>query len=148
MEKYHYKEEEAQALNDFIMPMLEYYPERRVTAQSMLNHPWLSMPANFDYIMSDREYERMIMIKKNKKEKIGVEEVSTADIIESDNEVNQADDEDNEDFFTDDSMESEDSCGEADIINIQNFNNSFAAYGQHVNLAALDRANPQFQKMK
>jgi len=58
-----------------------------------------------------------------------------------------ADDEDNEDYISDD-LESDDSCEDADIINIQNFNNSFAAYGQHVNLAALDRANPQFTNMR
>ena len=147
MEKYRIKEAEAQGLTEFLMPMLNYYPERRATAQSMLNNPWLNMPANFDYMMAEREYERMIMIKKNKKERVqSSDEVSVADIVESDNELNQADDEDNEDYMSDDIDESEDSCDDADVINIQNFNNSFAAYGQHVNLAALDRANPQFQK--
>jgi serine/threonine-protein kinase SRPK3 len=148
MEKYRIKENEAGALTDFLMPMLNYYPERRATAQSMLNHPWLYMPANFDTQMSEREYERMIMIKRNKKEKAPVEEPSKIDLIESDIEVNMADEEDNEDFLTDEDNESDESCEEGDIINIQNFNNSFAAYGQHVNLAALDRANPQFSKMK
>ena len=33
-----------------------------------------------------------------------------------------------------------------ETINIQNFNNSFAIYGQHVKLSALDKANPQFAK--
>ena len=149
MEKYRIKESEAQALNDFLMPMLNYYPERRATAQNMLNHNWLNMPANFDYLMSEREYERMIMIKRNKKgEKKDAEEPTTIqDIIDSDNDINMADSEDNEDYMTDE-VESEDSCEDAELINIQNFNNSFAAYGQHVNLAALDRANPQFHKMK
>lgn len=148
MEKYRIRENEAQALTDFLMPMLDYYPERRATAQSMLNHHWLNMPSNFDYLMSDREYERMIMIKRNKKEKTQPEEPSVSDIVDSDNDLNMADSEDNEDYISDEVNESEDSCEDADIINIQNFNNSFAAYGQHVNLAALDRANPQFHKMK
>jgi serine/threonine protein kinase len=149
MEKYRIKESEALALADFLMPMLEYYPERRATAQSMLAHPWLNMPANYDYLMSDRENERMMMIKKNKKEEnVNVtEETATSDIIESENELNLADDEDNEDYLSDEMDESEDSGAEPDI-NIQNFNNSFAAYGQHVNLAALDRANPQFCRRK
>lgn len=145
------KEKEALALTDFLMPMLEYYPERRATAQSMLSHPWFNMPANYDYLMSDREYERMIMIKKNKKEdnvNVNVtDDTATSDIIESENELNLADDEDNEDYLSDEMDESEDSGAEPDI-NIQNFNNSFAAYGQHVNLAALDRANPQFCRRK
>ncbi len=142
------KETEAMGLTEFLMPMLNYYPERRATAQSMLSNPWLNMPSNFDYLMTDREYERMIMIKKNKKEKAPVEETASTDIVESDNEINQADDEDNEDYMSEEMDETEDSCGDADVINIQNFNNSFAAYGQHVNLAALDRANPQFHKLK
>jgi serine/threonine-protein kinase SRPK3 len=146
MEKYRLKEAEAKGLADFLMPMLDYHPERRATAQQMLSHYWLNMPANFEYLMSEREYERMIMIKKNQK-KVKHEDSSTCDVKESDSDLNQADDEDNEDYFSEDE-ESEECYEEADIINIQNFNNSFAAYGQHVNLAALDRANPQFDKVR
>lgn len=131
------------------MPMLQYYPERRATAQQMLSNPWLNMTPNYDYYMTEREYERMIMIKKNfKKEKAAPDEIIIPDVVESDNELNMADDEDNSDYMSDDADETEDSCEDADIINIQNFNNSFAAYGQHVNLAALDRANPQFDKVR
>lgn len=149
MEKYRMKESEAAAFADFLMPMLEYYPERRATAQKMLSHPWLNMPANYEYLMSEREYERMLMIKKAKKEEnvTVTEETATSDIIESENELNLADEESNEDYISDEMYESEDSGAEPDI-NIQNFNNSFAAYGQHVNLAALDRANPQFCRRK
>lgn len=148
MEKYKIKEHEAEGLTSFLMPMLEYYPERRATAQQMLAHPWLNMPANLDYKMSEREYEAMIMKKKNKKKKKLNEEGATADVIESDNDINMADDEDNEDINSDDPEENSDSSfEEPDLINIQNFNNSFAAYGQHVNLAALDKANPQFKKV-
>ncbi len=147
-EKYRIKEHEALALTDFLMPMLEYYPERRATAQEMLSSPWLNMPPDFDYKMSDREYERMIMIKKNVKKEKGIsDEAVSNDIIESDSEINMADDEDNEEYISDDYVDSDDSCENPDLINIQNFNNSFAAYGQHVNLAALDRANPQFEKV-
>lgn len=148
MEKYRIKEEEAKALNDFLMPMLNYHPERRATAQDMLKHPWLNMPDNFEYRMTEREYERMIMIKKSYKKEKALEDNNAADVIESDVENHMADDEDNSEFMSEEYNETEDSCEEPDIINIQNFNNSFAAYGQHVNLAALDRANPQFSKTK
>jgi hypothetical protein len=144
MEKYRLKEAEAVGLSDFLSPMLEYYPERRATAQQMLNHYWLNMPANFDCLMSEREYERNLMMKRNQK-KENAEEDTEGDVIESDSELNVADDEDNDEYES--SEEDDDICqDEADIINIQNFNNSFAAYGQHVNLAALDRANPQFTR--
>lgn len=36
-------EEEAKALTDFLRPMLNWYPEKRATAQQMLDHPWLKM---------------------------------------------------------------------------------------------------------
>jgi serine/threonine protein kinase len=150
MEKYRLKEAEAHALNDFLLPMLNYYPEKRASAQQMLNHYWLSMPANPDYHMSEREYERMLMIKKaQKKDKTLQDDFAIADVIESSDELNQADDEDNSEYVSDELEESEDGYLEdPDLINIQNFNNSFAAYGQHVNLAALDRANPQFDRVR
>ena len=146
------KEIEAQMLSDFIMPMLEYYPEKRVSAQELLKHPWLNMPAEFDYIMSDREYEKMMMIKKNaKKEKNANlnsnEDNTKQDLVESDVEKNMADDEDNEEISGEDDSDDSFVVDNPDQIHIQNFNNSFAAYGQHVNLAALDRANPQFDKI-
>jgi serine/threonine protein kinase len=149
MEKYRVKESEAEGLNDFLMPMLQYFPEKRASAQDMLSHPWLTMEPNFEFKMSDRDYERMMMIKKNTKKEKPADDVVVADIIESDAEINMADDEDNEEFISDEVYESDsDVCEEEpDNINIQNFNNSFAAYGQHVNLAALDRANPQFSKV-
>ncbi len=148
MEKYRLKENEAKGLTDFLLPMLEYYPERRATAQQMLSHYWLTMPANFEYHMNEREYERLMMIKKSQK-KERTEDTSASDVIESDNELNMADDEDNDQYISSEDEEESDYCeDEPDIINIQNFNNSFAAYGQHVNLAALDRANPQFAKVK
>lgn len=124
--------------------MLIYEPENRATAQQMLDHPWLNMDANFDFKMSDREYEKMTMFKKNiKTEK---KNYNDRDVVESDVERNHADDEDNEEDL-DIEEEDDDSCvGEpTDTINIQNFNNSFAIYGQHVKLNTLDKANPQFK---
>ena len=131
------------------MPMLQYYPEKRISAQELLKHPWLNMPADFDYLMSDREYEKMMMIKKNaKKEKSEkAPEEPTNDLIDSDIEINMADDEDNEDNISNDDESSDSFVDNPDLIHIQNFNNSFAAYGQHVNLAGLDKANPQFDKI-
>ena len=122
--------------------MLVYEPEHRATAQDMLNNPWLTMEANFDYKMSDRDHEKMTMFKKNiKAEK---KQTNEKDVLDSDIERNHADDEDNDALSNendDDSL-----CMEpTDVINIQNFNNSFAIYGQHVKLSALDKANPQFK---
>jgi len=125
------------------MPMLKYFPERRATAQQMLYHPWLDMPADFEFLMNERDFEKMIMIKKNLKSEKR-EASGKSDLVESDIEINMGDDEDN--FEGEDNNESEDIYPDpTETINIQNFNNSFAAYGQHVKLSALDRANPQFK---
>lgn len=55
-EKYLMKEEEAQALNDFLLPMLEWHHDRRASAVEMLKHPWLDMPANYNTKYSEHEY--------------------------------------------------------------------------------------------
>ena len=40
---------QARAFAEFLVPMLEYVPERRATAAEMLRHPWLSQqPAAAD----------------------------------------------------------------------------------------------------
>jgi len=41
-EKYDIEEEEAALLSDFLAPMLDWIPKRRVTAKDALAHPWLS----------------------------------------------------------------------------------------------------------
>ena len=40
-EKYEMAREEAASLASFLVPMLDFVPERRATAQQALQHPWL-----------------------------------------------------------------------------------------------------------
>ena len=37
---------QAQSLTSFLLPMLEYVPEKRATAAEMLHHPWLEQKAS------------------------------------------------------------------------------------------------------
>lgn len=141
MEKYRFKEHEAQGINDFLLPMLTYEPEKRATAKEMLEHDWFKMPEDFNYKMTEREYEKMTIIKKNRGEKKVYNE---RDVDESFNEKYLADNESEENTKNESETESE-ILEPTETINIQNFNNSFAIYGQHVKLSALDKANPQFQ---
>ena len=147
IEKYKFKQKEAEALSSFMMPMLEYYPEKRISAQDLLKHPWLNNSADFDYLMSDREYEKMMMKKNKKKEKLNDEDEINCDMVESDVDLNMADDEDNSEQKIESSVSEDSIIDNPDHIHTQNFNNSFSAYGQHVNLAALDRPNPQFENV-
>lgn len=47
-EKYRFCEKEARAFSDFLEPMLRLDPNKRASAQEMLRHPWLQMPADYD----------------------------------------------------------------------------------------------------
>ena len=153
VKKYNFKEKEAKAFSDFLMPMLEYYPDKRASARELLKHPWLNMPADFDYKISEIEIEKRKMIENNKmmeENEDKKKDVIDKDVYESDSELYGADDEDN--GLSDPNIErefEEDDSGDdnPDKVMIPNFNNSFAEYGQFVDLTSLDRANPQFDKI-
>ena len=42
-------------LADFLMKILQWYPADRPSAQEMLDHPWFTMPDNYNYKMSEME---------------------------------------------------------------------------------------------
>ena len=67
VEKYRIREDEAQALADFLLPMLNWNHEKRASAQEMLNHPWLNMPDNYDFKYTDREFEVKMLKQQMKK---------------------------------------------------------------------------------
>ena len=156
IKKYHFKEFEAQALTEFLLPMLEFYPERRASARELLRHPWLSMPPNYDYLMSEAEIFRMDM-KENLLGKSGENEESNTndddrDVYSSDSELNEGDREDNDKKelnLNNDDDDDDTQLGDQnpDKINIPNYNNSFCMYGQFVDLTSLDQPNPQFDKL-
>ena len=95
-DKYMIKDEEAQAFSDFLLPMLEWHHDRRATAQQMLDHPWLSMPDNYDFKFTKKEYE-MIQFKKDMKKEVDpfADELNAemGELVESDPELYQCDNE-------------------------------------------------------
>lgn len=60
VEKYRFKEREAQAFADFLVPMLEWDPDKRASAKTMLEHPWLKMPSNYETKMSEEELQKYL----------------------------------------------------------------------------------------
>ena len=149
-EKYNFKEKETKALSDFIMPMLEYYPNKRITARELLKHPWLNMPADFDCKLSDIEIEKKKMIEDNMKDNENKEKEENDELREvysSDESVYGGDIEDNDKGVYNECDEEYSGDDNPDKVLISNFNNSFAEYGQFVDLTSLDRANPQFVKI-
>ena len=104
VQKHHIKENEAQALVDFLMPMLEYYPEKRISARKLLRHSWLNIPTNDDGKLNDFEILKMDMedgylFDEEDEYSYYKNELNcdfTKDIYFSDTELNEADDEDND----------------------------------------------------
>jgi serine/threonine protein kinase len=94
-EKYMMHPDEAEALSDFLLPMLGWHHDNRASAAQMLDHYWLNMPANYDFKYTEREYQT-IQLKKEKlgnaNEEITREEMN--ELIESDPELYQPDIED------------------------------------------------------
>lgn len=95
MEKYKFIETEAEALADFLLPMLEWYPEKRATAKEMLEHPWLDMPSNYDYLLSERDYQVMKLKSKLSGEPVEEDNKEMSELGESDIDLFNADYEDN-----------------------------------------------------
>lgn len=86
-EKYLIRDDEAQSLNDFLLPMLGWHHDRRATAQQMLGHPWLDMENNYDYKYTELEYQKLQMKKQMQaKNEAGGEDVAQemGELIESD----------------------------------------------------------------
>jgi len=42
MEKYDFSEEDANGMAEFLLPLLDFVPEKRPTAAQCLQHPWFS----------------------------------------------------------------------------------------------------------
>ena len=95
VKKHHIKENEAQSLVDFLMPMLEYYPEKRISAKELLKHDdgklndceILKMKMDEEYLFD--EVDEYIYYKNELNCDL------TKDVYLSDSELNEADDEDN-----------------------------------------------------
>lgn len=138
MEKYRFREAEAQALADFLLPMLEWDPQKRATAQQMLAHPWLDMSPVYDTKMKEKEYRHMSLLKKlnetDKDEDAG-NGLGSDDVVlgEGSDELNNADVENNADCMT-----SEDEGND-------NVNSADNKYGPNSPLLNIDHGpNPQF----
>lgn len=86
------------------MPMLHWDPEKRASAQSMLDHPWLKMPKIYNTRMNDEEFqeyiERQTLLRECIEEPLTGEEMSKLEETECD--LNAGDLEDNNrSFFSD-----------------------------------------------
>lgn len=159
MEKYRFKEVEAAKFADFLIPCLEWDPEKRISAQKILDHPWLKEKSNYEAKMTDEEFlkyqEDQVLLKTIIEEPMQGEEMSK--LAEEDPELNEGDQEDNnEDIFSDFYDEGEDPYFSGDeesnpkeyrdIAEGKNLNNSFVGpYPGNWDHLHFDKGpNPQF----
>ena len=98
-EKYKWKESEAKAFADFLLPMLEWDPENRAKAKELLSHQWLTYTPQEETKLSEQEIEalqRRLEQERDLKEQ-GFDDdeikVETSRLVPSDYELNQGDDE-------------------------------------------------------
>ncbi len=144
MEKYRVREDEAGPLSDFLLPMLEWYPDRRATAEQMLEHPWLSMPDNYDYKMTEKEHSKVCLKKPSSEEEAATED-GKGDLADSDLDLNAADVEDNETLATVQAFDRDaDDRSDDDVLDP-----ATKKYSLQSDLLNVDHgANPQFQTLK
>jgi serine/threonine protein kinase len=131
----------------------DYYYKNDNEKMILLENPFLNNNEGFhnDKIYFDNN-NNVILYSNN----TSFEENNKNVLYISEDEIYEADDEDNNDYKILSSLnnsksylkEEEESGDEnPDKILIKNFNNSFAQYGQFVDLAELDRPNPQFENI-
>jgi serine/threonine protein kinase len=158
VEKYRIKEKEAFQLADFLNLALNWCPEKRSSAEELLDHPFLKMEANYEYKMTEKEYNDYMMRNKLKQQlSMPGDEVfdegynftsngkDMSELVESQVEMNDAD---SEGYCMDDhsfnDSESECSSPKSDSNKL---NNSFTGpYTGMENKVFNDKgANPQFK---
>lgn len=106
MEKYRYEQSEALAFTDFLLPMLRWDPDKRASAEEMLNHPWLRMDANYETRLTKEQFNAVM--EKQKLEKDLNQELDDpykneemTKLTDSECEIFPGDQEDNDDFLRD-----------------------------------------------
>ena len=80
---------------DFLLPMLRWDHEKRASAQEMLQHPWLNLKDNYDFRLTKRQIESMLLKKDTVKQgSDDRDDREMNELIESDPEIYAGDSED------------------------------------------------------
>mmetsp|Transcript_40631 Transcript_40631/g.36070 ORF Transcript_40631/g.36070 Transcript_40631/m.36070 type:complete len:368 (+) Transcript_40631:1130-2233(+) len=151
-DKYQMKVEEARAFDSFILPMLEYYPLKRISAQKALAHPWFRMPNNYDYKMTEDEYAKFMASKQEKQE----DDAEDNHEVYCETEDNDGDDEEENDEELAELEGDEgwydaphDNYGYKHLLNKSFDNGVYVGYADGIMTGELDQeANPQFKEKK
>jgi len=137
-EKYNIRLEEAIALGEFLKPMLNFYPHRRIQAKDALRLPWLSMKSGPNFKLTEAEIKKK-MQSQGRNHDIGyssLEEPETGNF--------QSDKEDNGSEASDFSDEPHDNYGYDDCLNNSFGKTGYIPYGGGINVEDLDQ-DPNWQ---
>ncbi|EAS03134.2 Serine/Threonine kinase (macronuclear) [Tetrahymena thermophila SB210] len=127
VEKYRLKEKEAKAFEDFMMPMLHCMPEKRATAEQMLNHPWLKGPTtSYEFKQTEQEYQDYI---KRKQKLIDIAKLQGEEYVDPNQENNE--------LYDDDIYD-----GDGEVSSLEEFENDdeFYGYKPDINIKLVDRS--------
>ena len=129
------KEEEAKMLASFLIPMLKYYPEKRISAHDALLHPWLQMPATANYKMTEEEIRKRAQLKER------YQDLANTSLDDADSEVCEGDREDNSSF-----VDSNLSFSEHDnyFLHTSFQKGGYVPYGGGINMEDMDQ-DPNWQ---
>ena len=136
-----------------MLPMLDYYPLKRASAQQSLRHPWLKMPPNYDFKMNEEESEKL-MQKRQQEQEEGIEleherypetEENDADDDLELSDIENEDDDENDTWYTDEHS----SYGYKHVLNKSYDNGVYTGYAGGIVVDELDaEANWQFKNAK
>jgi serine/threonine-protein kinase SRPK3 len=139
-EKYHLVESEAKALAEFLIPMLNYYPNKRIQAREALKSKWLTMPNNPKYKLTPQEI-RLKQENRNKQQ-----DLYFSNLEDLDNEDFEASSEDNKsvDKNSDFGDEDHDNYGYDKLLNTSFQKGGYVPYGGGIDFEELDQ-DPNWQ---
>lgn len=128
IEKYRFKPSQADLLTSFLMPMLVFRPEKRISAVNCISHPWIT-DLTTEFRMSDEEYQNYI----NESEQIRVETIeryerngyASSPEVPQEYSGNETDEEDNN---SSGSCFSEDTSNEVLVIKEEDYHTRFNLY--------------------
>jgi len=142
VEKYHVREHEAEGLTGFLLPMLNFYPWKRATAQTCLRHYWLRMPPNGQYKYTEEEIKLRTKNKKNP-----IEHLNFSSVEDVESELHDGDSEDNPEDTENDSelsYDEHDNYGLGNLLNKSFGKTGYIPYGGGLKVDELDQ-DPNWQ---
>eukprot|EP01017_Pseudomicrothorax_dubius_P015205 TRINITY_DN1761_c0_g1_i6.p1 TRINITY_DN1761_c0_g1~~TRINITY_DN1761_c0_g1_i6.p1 ORF type:complete len:755 (+),score=172.91 TRINITY_DN1761_c0_g1_i6:38-2302(+) len=147
VEKYKFKSEEAVGFASFLMPMLEVFPNLRISAQEALQSMWLRMPQILEVRMTAQEIEAY-MQEKNERLSEALLEPSHLGIEGDENDADCEDISDQDESGEDEHREQALDEYKKSILDRSFYHGGYVGYGEGIYMDQLDQGtNWQFNEL-